>query len=392
MLIHSMQPQRIGRPQRGRTNENAPIEPKVVHQRFKSMGNISTVISSSNGQNNAKRTAFGDLSNIGRSQSRDDSTIGGKKTVIAVDNELIVGKENIPGALSGPAQRLHSTQGVKGSTKTALVATNKQSAADPVVVAPLNPRKQSTRNTLIYKDPEPAIESHPLDTHEEVAEVVAPDATRADQVREENVNEPKVQHDQKQADAEDGKDIVYTKATIGQFEQVYDAEQAEEAAYETWHGLNPSQDTDAAPSTDVAALPTEEKAAEQILAQEEPKQITNESNDTVEDVEADQPAERKLVHISQGTGTEEYWIDEDELYEEEDDLGPFPGDTTNMPTVPLIPKYTAQVYKDLTFAKRVVEDARKVMPADDEHWDVTMVAEYGEEIFDYLRELEVSGI
>ena len=40
-------------------------------------------------------------------------------------------------------------------------------------------------------------------------------------------------------------------------------------------------------------------------------------------------------------------------------------------------------------AKEIIEGSKTIEELEDEAWDTTMVAEYGDEIFDYMRNLEV---
>jgi G2/mitotic-specific cyclin 3/4 len=92
---------------------------------------------------------------------------------------------------------------------------------------------------------------------------------------------------------------------------------------------------------------------------------------------------------------EEYWDeDADEVY---DDQGyttahsyrSHGDNTTGGVTTMLAPKVTAKVRKELEVAKAIVEEHRTQEEVEEETWDVSMVAEYGDEIFDYMRELEV---
>ena len=48
-----------------------------------------------------------------------------------------------------------------------------------------------------------------------------------------------------------------------------------------------------------------------------------------------------------------------------------------------------KVKRELAAAKELIESTRTNEDIDDESWDTTMVAEYGEEIFQYMKELEV---
>ncbi|KAF5666424.1 cyclin B3 [Fusarium denticulatum] len=56
--------------------------------------------------------------------------------------------------------------------------------------------------------------------------------------------------------------------------------------------------------------------------------------------------------------------------------------------VPL-PRVTARVQRELEDAREEVERARTQDEVEEELWDVSMVAEYGDEIFEYMRELEI---
>lgn len=59
-------------------------------------------------------------------------------------------------------------------------------------------------------------------------------------------------------------------------------------------------------------------------------------------------------------------------------------------TTLLAPKFTTRVQRELEEARIEVEDTRMADDFEEEAWDVSMVAEYGDDIFDYLRELEAS--
>ena len=59
--------------------------------------------------------------------------------------------------------------------------------------------------------------------------------------------------------------------------------------------------------------------------------------------------------------------------------------------VPL-PRVTARVQRELEDAREEVERTRTDDEIEEELWDVSMVAEYGDEIFEYMRELEVCSL
>jgi G2/mitotic-specific cyclin 3/4 len=90
----------------------------------------------------------------------------------------------------------------------------------------------------------------------------------------------------------------------------------------------------------------------------------------------------------------------DQYYEvEEEDYGyedgyttarsfPLQGESTGGVTTILAPKNSDKVQDELRAAKEFVEATRPPEDIEDEQWDTSMVAEYGEEIFSYMHELE----
>jgi G2/mitotic-specific cyclin 3/4 len=65
------------------------------------------------------------------------------------------------------------------------------------------------------------------------------------------------------------------------------------------------------------------------------------------------------------------------------------GDSTGGLTTVLAPRYTDKVQKELDDARVFVEATRTPEDIEDEQWDTSMVAEYGDEIFSYMREMEI---
>lgn len=86
---------------------------------------------------------------------------------------------------------------------------------------------------------------------------------------------------------------------------------------------------------------------------------------------------------------DECWAEEeDDYYEEETGALDILDETTGIPAV-LHPKVTGRVQRELEDAKLEVQRTRTFDDIEEETWDVSMVAEYGDEIFEYMRELEV---
>ncbi|CAD0081868.1 unnamed protein product [Aureobasidium vineae] len=104
--------------------------------------------------------------------------------------------------------------------------------------------------------------------------------------------------------------------------------------------------------------------------------------------------EEKVVVLSQSLITvndddydEEY---EEELYEGSQTVtrGGVTDNTTGGATVVLCPKHTAKTLREIEEARQVVESTRTPEDIEDDQWDTSMVAEYGDEIFEYMRTLE----
>ncbi|KAL1858248.1 B-type cyclin [Diaporthe australafricana] len=92
---------------------------------------------------------------------------------------------------------------------------------------------------------------------------------------------------------------------------------------------------------------------------------------------------------------EEYWdeeddddIDDEQGYTTAHSFKSHGDNTTTGATTLLVPRLTSRIQEELDEAKFYVEDNRLQDDIDEEEWDVSMVAEYGEEIFEYMRELE----
>lgn len=98
--------------------------------------------------------------------------------------------------------------------------------------------------------------------------------------------------------------------------------------------------------------------------------------------------------ISEG---DEYWDDDDEGEEFYDEQGyttahsyrSHGDNTTGGVTTLVAPKITARIREDLAMAKLIVESSRTEDEIEEETWDISMAAEYAEEIFEHMRDLEV---
>ncbi|KAG6034009.1 hypothetical protein E4U41_006726 [Claviceps citrina] len=105
----------------------------------------------------------------------------------------------------------------------------------------------------------------------------------------------------------------------------------------------------------------------------------------------------KEAHTQALSEPEESWDDddEDEDYDDQDQAYTTAHSfrsqnmTTGGVTTILAPPITSKIRRELDEAKLEVQQTRSLDDIEEEMWDVSMVAEYGEEIFEYMRELEV---
>lgn len=92
---------------------------------------------------------------------------------------------------------------------------------------------------------------------------------------------------------------------------------------------------------------------------------------------------------------EEYWEEEeDDNYDEEGyvtarSFRSRGENTTGGATTVLFPQFNQKIKSEIEAAKQLVEAERTPEEIEDECFDTSMVAEYGDEIFDYMRDLEV---
>ncbi|KAL1892077.1 B-type cyclin [Sporothrix stenoceras] len=91
---------------------------------------------------------------------------------------------------------------------------------------------------------------------------------------------------------------------------------------------------------------------------------------------------------------EEPWDDDADFYDDQayttaHSFRSLGDNTTGALTTVLMPKMTAKIQNELDIARAIVEEAGIPEELDDEAWDISMVAEYGDDINSYMKELEV---
>ncbi|KAB8222503.1 cyclin-like protein [Aspergillus novoparasiticus] len=372
-------PQRI----RVRGDENAafPLTSKTVHQKNKSTPALSTMFQNGVTKNGPKRAAFGDVSNTVKTVQgiRDDISVAAKKQTKPLEKPCVQATERQPSVLAQPAQRPMSVAGVKGLLSN--VTTSKplepigKSIGVPQHTA--NARKALNKRGTVFKDHmEPLTEKREL-TSKETTQTkegitggqLAHSSTAPSQlsslkekdVVNEGPNDESETHDEhsivgSEVDGEE-KDAPKLDEDVCKVQGIKELREASKPGTAT-----DADGSDRAVKPQRVSVPGAHMSHEHVPAHSEP---------------------------------EESWDDEDDENEEDDEYITARSyrsrgeNTTGATTTILFPKYTQQVRRELALAKQIVEATRTVEDIEDEYWDTSMVAEYSEDIFDYMREQEI---
>lgn len=292
----------------------------------------------------AKRTVFGDVSNTTRQPTaKDDTQITGKKKNLDIlkDTATVTVKETAKvSTLSRPAQR--PVASVSSKEHASKDAHEVASAAPKQVSIDASQPAANVRKTLTKKPSTAVLQEAPSSSAIDAA--IAPVPSRHPlpaQTSFPNVDRASAQSQQ--------------HATIPEEEEKVEPKNNADDRYEYLDAL-------------------EEQA--RVLEQERNDELA------------------KLSGIN-GLEQEEYWDEEeDETYYDADgyttarSLRSRSDNTTGGVTLVLAPRVTAKTQRELEAARVFVEANRTPEDVEDEQWDTSMVAEYGEEIFEYMHALE----
>ncbi|KAL8656872.1 MAG: hypothetical protein Q9226_002482 [Calogaya cf. arnoldii] len=410
-------PQRPVRNMRVYGDENAmPCHAvqKTIHQRNKSSPALSTLAQAGGLKAAAKRTAFGDLGNAANisKPSKDDMAIPLKGYHAVSERPVAIlhqGKK--PAALLRPAQRPLSVSGLKSLLHNVSGVNSQPLVQQPLEAPPstqtapqiLNTKKLANkRSTTIFND---TTVSHP-DPSSAPASKSLPTSAPLPPVHQQL---PSIQHrqleqlleEQPKPDASPSELLEPPKpaSNVEEPSQVLSSSEAaaplrSDGIYIDNHGEVRQYifEDDIEAAEDQGSLPIEKHT---VLA-ETVKQRSPDALDRIADAQHDQPlaeevAEHKLAPASE---PEEYWDEEEGNFEEEDyvtarSFKSRGENTTNGGTTVLFPKVNQKIKREFAAAKQLIESTRTAEEIDDETWDTSMVAEYGEEIFGYMRDLEI---
>lgn len=389
---------------------------KTIHQRNKSSPALSSMIHAGNMKAAAKRTAFGDVSNTANISrpSKDDSVIGAKVEDYVMEKPVLLIQDKKTTALLRPAQRPLTVSGLKGLLNN-VTNSNNQTTKQPLLeshqlIQPVsqaaNTRKVLTKlSTAIFKDqavipaehPIPTLQKHLLSTasvvpvHRDLVPQTQPSLPKVNeepQVKSKGTQSKyDVEPEQKGHTAEPlGVPEAFEDAAAIRSDGIYIDDHGEVQVYQYMDGNGYLEDQ-AIVSDNGVSIPAETK-----------HNMTHAQLDMLLEAQLKQ-AEQVPVHkhkLAPLLEPEEYWDDEDEEgnYEEEGYVTARSyksrGDnTTSGATTVLFPKLNQKAKKEIAAAKDLIEGSRTKEEIDDETWDTTMVAEYGDEIFQYMRDLEV---
>ena len=359
----------------------------------------------------AKRTAFSDVSNIIAGRPRDDSTLQTKANLQGVikPSQSLDQRRSI--ALLRPAQKGLKT--IFAGANAAAAAASKASFGLPIedagVVLQTAPSKKTLnkRHTTIFKDNRlgvvqetevPSAEHFPvddpkrdtvLDTTQDHAESQscllpppAPIPVTAEPVKEaqdlhSDASLPAIEEVSlgPSLSSEADHDFEVKDANITGSENT--SQQPSQPVYDHQVSQFPLS------TTDVHATAARNEAQPMAVAS-----IINPSQNIP-------PLSPHHSYIQRRIEQEECWYEEDdENFDEEGYVTARSfrsrGDnTTGGVTTVLFPQINQRVRKEIAAAKQLVEATRSPEEIEDENYDTSMVAEYGDEIFDYMRQLEI---
>jgi G2/mitotic-specific cyclin 3/4 len=346
----------------------------------------------------AKRTAFGDVGNTNRmASSKDDSALPGKTNFSDLNKSAKPLQERKSAALLRPAQRPLSLPGLKGPIGSQASAAMQSINENGETSQPQQKKTVIKRKTTVFKD-EVSIAPVAVDT-------AAPpqEGSSAFALAPVHQNLPP-RHHKSQPHLKDEKPVL--RKTKSRFikEQPVDEKQVNLL---TLSSDAPDARSDGVELSERApiALPPPEIAAPSAFVSQ-PKEAVSSPPAENKDIqqlilEQDRILAATAAEYVESTAPkpvsepEECWEDEDNdiIYDDEGYTTARSyrsrDNTTGGPTIVLFPKVTAKTRREIAGAKQWVESIRTEDDAEDEYWDITMVSEYSEEIFAYMKELEV---
>ncbi|KAF2199751.1 hypothetical protein GQ43DRAFT_105166 [Delitschia confertaspora ATCC 74209] len=367
-------PQRPMRTVRVR-DENAPPQVpagKAIHQRNKSTPALSTLLQAGGVKPAAgvKRTVFADLSNKQRQTAAKDDTQVPQKTaeLDMLKDPAIVSAKDLTKPAAQPAL-LRPAQRPLASIRPKPAQTTTSGSVAHVIetgIQPANGRKVvAKKTTTVFKE---VSSDYPSATYDYGIATSTSDAALLLDGVIQKADEPVF-------DVAGKKTVQENNAPLPNIDEGVHRPLPDEAAVE------------------------EEKESEKLLTTSTVVRESYEYLDALEEqarvIEQERNDELAKTQGTAGSDPEEYWEeDEEEEYFDADgyttarSLRERGDNTTGGVTIVLAPRVTTKSQRELMAAKQYVETHKTVEDIEDEQWDTSMVAEYGDEIFEYMRTLE----
>ena len=388
------------RPLRVYGDENAVVLPannKTLHSRNKSSPALSAMAAAGTVKP-AKRAAFGDVSNTirGNQIGKEQPIVGGKEQSIQLQEvkkptSVLLQPAQRPASLASGLRELNTA--ATNSVKPVIDAVQKTIAASGVH------RALSKKNTTIFKDYSTL--THAQENHADVQDIhkSKESATSLKRDSAQDVDKALVPRENEPEKVRRTRSIQSMKSVKA--EPVVPV---------------------SVPLNDVSALPSASSAyadyaephfplSDAISRAIKPSSLLLRKTPLPGNIPVEQPSKaplKKALEPADGAVStyaassaleqeECYDVDYEEEEENYDDDGyvtarSFRSKVDNLTgnvTTTIIPRINSRVRKELEAAAAIVELSRPMTELEDEAWDVTMVSEYKEEIFDYFKELEV---
>jgi hypothetical protein len=411
------QPQRPSRVGRVRADENvAPTLTglKTIHQRNKSSPALSTMLGAAGLKAPAKRSAFGDVSNTFNgsrpTKSKDGlanttkqgAQLNEKLVTVAVDKKsTALGKQvSRPYSVSNLRGLLTGTNGITGPEVPPKPASSETSnLADSRKIVSKRPA------TTIFKDTTlPAIQDPILKS----LDAAQPAATLIPAI--EPLSLPEVSFGTFISDNQPSESYLTSDTSIENTEK--SSAPPDTSSSDTENGVIARSD-DVCRQEKAKSLPMpadDQQQQPQPIAQArirpldvKPSQTISTKSQAGPDSHVSVPDDRHYSQVGKRAEPEEYWEEEEEdddyddaHYDEDGYVTartfPLRGEnTTEGATTLLFPPVNQKIKREIEAAKQLVEAERTPEDFEDECFDTSMVAEYGEEIFEYMGDLEVGS-
>lgn len=344
----------------------------------------------------AKRTAFGDVSNTVKNlqASRDDSAVPGKHVNIDFVKPIIA-QEKQPAFLR-PAQRPINNNTAKTAhnlTETAdLVSITSALRTETKQQAPVLKRTLSKKLPPIFKDDDDAQDrrqAHVTDASARPESAAIP-PVHQNLGHRNQPSQPQLTQEKPHLRRTESKALGVSAAEA--LVNLLPIEPSFEDARQEQQVLEQKEIVEPRKSIPLVLNEEYESYMKTLMPNQEESWLNAEDNEKMYGQQRQLPA---LPNVSE---PEEYWEDEEEeIYDDQGYTTAHSyrsrGDnTTGGATTVLFPKITNKVKQELAAAKELVESQRSQEEIEDEAWDTSMVAEYGDEIFSYMRELEVCSL